>query len=86
MKIKNRLIRGSVGDYCFFRDVGYTTISDYDQYDDTNIFRLDKDEYIEDYKKLASVIHKNDRTAILQLVHIGGQSSTQKTDKLFSTK
>ena len=107
VKIKNRLIRGSVGDYCFFRDghitneaydfydklsdegvgivfVGYTTISDYDQYDDTNIFRLDKDEYIEDFKKLASVIHKNDRTAILQLVHIGGQSSTQKTDKLLA--
>ncbi len=107
VKIKNRLIRGSVGDYCFFRDghitneayefydklsdegvgivfVGYTTISDYDQYDDTNIFRLDKDEYIEEYKKLASVIHKNDRTAILQLVHIGGQSSTQKTDKLLA--
>ena len=64
--------------------VGYTTISDYDQYDDTNIFRLDKDEYIEDFKKLVSVIHKNDRTAILQLVHIGGQSSTQKTDKLLA--
>ena len=32
VKIKNRLIRGSVGDYCFFRD-GHITNEAYDFYD-----------------------------------------------------
>ena len=31
--------------------IGYATISDYDQYDDSGVFRIDKDEYIEEYKK-----------------------------------
>ena len=36
--------------------IGYTTISDYDQYDDSGVFRIDKDEHIEEYKKLVSII------------------------------
>ena len=107
MKISNRLIRGSVGDFCFFPQghitkealefydklseegvgiiyTGYATISDYDQFDDSGVFRIDKDEYIEEYKKLTSVIHKNNRKIIMQIVHIGGQSYTKTTNKLYS--
>ena len=107
LKIPNRLIRGSVGDYCFFPNghitnealefydklsnegagiifIGYTTISDYDQYDDSGVFRIDKDEHIEEYKKLVSIIHKNKRKAIMQIVHIGAQTLTKTTDKLYA--
>ena len=50
---------------------GYTTVSDYNQFDNVNVFRLDKDEYIPEYKKLVDMVHKNGANIIMQLVHIG---------------
>ena len=94
MKLKNRLFRGSVGDYCFLKDghiteeglklyeklsddgvgtifTGYTTVSDYDQFENSGVFRIDKDEYIEEYKKLSNIVHKNNIKIILDLIHPG---------------
>ena len=64
--------------------IGYATISDYDQYDDSGVFRIDKDEYIEEYKKVTSIIHKNNRKVIMESVHMGDQTSTKTTDKLYA--
>ena len=98
LKLKNRIIRGSVGEkffcngkileegYKFYEDLakgeigtiftGYATVSDYDQFDSIKVFRIDKDEYIEQYKKLTSLVHKNNANIIMQLVHIGGKTTT----------
>ena len=50
---------------------GYTTVSDYNQFDGVNVFRMDKDEYIPEYKKLVDMVHKNGANFFMQLVHIG---------------
>ena len=50
---------------------GLVTISDYNQFDNYPNFRLDKDEYIEEFKKLTSLVHKNGANIMAQLVHIG---------------
>ena len=50
---------------------GYTTVSDYDQFPGVNVFRLDKDEYIPEFKKLVDLVHKNGANFFMQLVHIG---------------
>ena len=98
LKLKNRIIRGSVGDTCFcngkiseegfklYEDLakggvgtiftGYATVSDYDQFETIKVLRIDKDEYIEDYKKLTSLVHKNNANIIMQLVHIGATTTT----------
>ncbi len=98
LKLKNRIIRDSVGDTCFCNGkipeegfklyenlakggvgtifTGYTTVSDYDQYETIKVLRIDKVWNIEDYKKLTSLVHKNNANIIMQLVHIGGITST----------
>ena len=98
MKLKNRLFRGSIGDYCFLKEgkiteksldfynklsdngvgtifTGITTISDYDKYEKSGVFRIDKDEYINEYKKLTSIVHKNNANIIMQISHIGAQTT-----------
>ena len=50
---------------------GYTAISDYNAFPDDGMFRLDKDEYIPEFKKLVDLVHKNGANFIVQLVHIG---------------
>ena len=93
MLLKNRLIRGSVGDYCLFKE-GHLTdeaLKLYEQLSDNgvsivytgatiinenslnpfSIFRFDKDEYIEEYKKLSYIVHKNKAYIIMQLVESG---------------
>jgi len=50
---------------------GYTTVSDYDQFPGIDVFRLDKDEYIPEFKKLVNLVHKNGANFFMQLVHIG---------------
>ena len=50
---------------------GYATVSDYSQFDNFPVFRIDKDEYIEDFKKLTSLVHKNGANIIAQIVHLG---------------
>ena len=98
LKLKNRIIRGSVGDTSFCNGkiseegfklyenlskgevgtiyTGYAAVSDYDQFDTVKSFRIDKDEYIEEYKKLTSLVHKNNANIIMQLVHIGASTTT----------
>ena len=50
---------------------GYTAVSDYNQFPNIDMFRLDKDEYIPEYKKLVELVHKNHANLFIQLVHIG---------------
>ena len=50
---------------------GYTMVSDYLQNDKYHTFRLDKDEYIPEFKKLVDLVHKNDAKIFMQLAHIG---------------
>jgi len=56
---------------------GYTTVSDYGQIDGLNNFRMDKDEYIPEYKKLVEMVHKNGANIIMQLVHLGMNTKTK---------
>ena len=62
---------------------GYTTVSDYNQFDTVDVFRLDKDEYIPEYKKLVDMVHKNGANIIMQLVHIGINTFT-KADPVYA--
>ena len=91
--LKNRLIRGAVGDYCLFKEghltdealklynqlsdngvsIVYTgaTIMNENALNPFSIFRFDKDEYIEEFKKLTNIVHKNNAYIIMQLAEIG---------------
>jgi len=55
---------------------GYTTVSDYNQFDNVDVFRIDKDEYIPEFKKLVDLVHKNGANIFMQLVHIGMNTKT----------
>ena len=55
---------------------GYTVVSDYIQFPGVYQFRLDKDEYIPEYKKLVNLVHKNGANFFMQLVHIGMNTLT----------
>ena len=106
MKLKNRLFRGSVGDYCFLKNghiteeglklyeklsddgvgtiiTGCMSVGDYDQMENLNIFRIDKDEYIEEFKKLTSLVHKNNANILMQIFHVGGVTNVN-TDKIYA--
>ena len=106
MKLKNRLIRGSVGDTCSFYNgkisensfnlykqlsddgvgtiiTGCMSVGDYDQMENLNIFRIDKDEYIEEFKKLTSLVHKNNANILMQIFHVGGVTNVN-TDKIYA--
>ena len=50
---------------------GYTTVSDYNKLPNINVFRIDKDEYISEFKKLVNIVHKNGANFFMQLVHKG---------------
>ena len=50
---------------------GSVAISDYDHYGELKVFRIDKDEFIPEYKKLVNMVHKNGANLMIQLVHIG---------------
>ena len=41
MKFYEKLSEGEIGKIL----TGYTTVSDYDNFDNSNVFRIDKDEY-----------------------------------------
>ena len=62
---------------------GLTIVSDYYQIDNFYPFRLDKDEYIPEFKKLVDVVHKNGANFFMQLVHIGMNVMT-KPDVVFA--
>ena len=100
MHLKNRLIRGAVGDYCLFKEGHITdealklyeqlsddglsliytgaTIINSDSMNPFNIFRFDKDEYIEEFKKLTKIIHKNKAYIIMQLAELGAKIESGK--------
>ena len=50
---------------------GLTMISDYNPLPDNNQFRIDKDEYIPEYKKLVDMVHKNGANFFMQIGHAG---------------
>ena len=50
---------------------GLTIVSDYYQLEGFYPFRLDKDDYIPEFKKLVDLVHKNSANFFMQLVHIG---------------
>ena len=50
---------------------GLTIVSDYNPLPTLNQFRMDKDEYIPEYKKLVDMVHKNGANIFMQLGHIG---------------
>ena len=66
-KLYDQLSKNEVGTIF----TGYTTVSDYNQVDGIPVFRLDKDEYIPEYKKLVDMVHKNGANIFMQLVHLG---------------
>ena len=49
---------------------GLTIVSDYYQLDGFYPFRLDKDEYIPEFKKLVDLVHKNSANFFMQLAHV----------------
>ena len=106
LKLKNRLIRGSVGDRCGLVDgkitedslnlykqlsddgvgliiTGCTNVADYFQIENLNNFRIDKDEYIPEYQKLTSLVHKNNAKILMQIFHVGGVTNVE-TDKIYA--
>ena len=61
---------------------GYTMVSDYNQFENVNVFRMDKDEYIPEFKKLVDLVHKNGANFFMQLVHIG-MNTKMKVDTVY---
>ena len=62
---------------------GCTNVADYYQFDNMNSFRIDKDEYIPEYQKLTSLVHKNKAKILMQIFHVGGVIRVQ-TDKIYA--
>ena len=58
---------------------GTAVVSDYNAFDDNPEFRIDKDEYIEEYKKLTDLVHKNNANIFIQIIHNG--LNTQSTNE-----
>ena len=46
-------------------------VSDYNPLPDNNQFRIDKDEYIPEYRKLVDMVHKNGANFFMQIGHCG---------------
>ena len=62
---------------------GCTNVADYYQFDNINNFRIDKDEYIPEYQKLTSLVHKNKAKILMQIFHVGGATTVQ-IDKIYA--
>ena len=62
---------------------GCANVADYYQIDNLNNFRIDKDEYIPEYQKLTSLVHKNKAKILMQIFHVGGVTRVQ-TDKIYA--
>jgi 2,4-dienoyl-CoA reductase-like NADH-dependent reductase (Old Yellow Enzyme family) len=62
---------------------GYTAVSDYTQIDGLNSFRIDKDEYIPEFKKLVDLVHKNGANIMMQLAHIG-MNTVSKAETIYA--
>ena len=66
-KLYNDLSKNEVGTIF----TGAAAISDYDHYGEFKIFRIDKDEFIPEFKKLVDMVHKNGANFMMQINHIG---------------
>ena len=66
-KLYNDLSKNEVGTIF----IGAAAISDYDHYGGLKIFRIDKDEFIPEFKKLVDMAHKNGANFMMQINHIG---------------
>ena len=62
---------------------GAAAVSISSNHEKIGIFRIDKDEYIEDYKKLSDVIHKNNVPVILDLIHPGILKDKNGEEKVY---
>jgi len=76
LKLYDELSKNEVGTIL----TGAVTVTDYNQLDNINVMRIDKDEYIKEYKKLSDIVHKNGANILMQLVHIG--INTLASDKI----
>ena len=72
-KLYDQLSKNEVGTIF----TGYNIVADYLQNDKGHTFRLDKDEYIPEFKKLVDLVHKNGANIFTQLVHIGMTTMTK---------
>ena len=75
-KLYDQLSKNEVGTIF----TGYTTVCDYDQIEGMGVFRLDKDEYISEYKKLVDMVHKNGANIFMQLVHLGINTNSKTAE------
>ena len=75
-KLYDQLSKNEVGTIF----TGYTTVCDYDQIEGMGVFRLDKDEYIPEYKKLVDMVHKNGANIFMQLVHLGINTNSKTAE------
>ena len=78
-KLYDRLSKNDIG--LIF--TGYTMVSDYLQNDNYHTFRLDKDEYIPEFKKLVDLVHKNGAKFLMQLAHIG-MNTVSKSETIYA--
>ena len=78
-KLYDRLSKNEIGTIF----TGYTMVSDYLQNDNYHTFRLDKDEYIPEFKKLVDLVHKNGAKFIMQLAHIG-MNTVSKSEIIYA--
>ena len=67
LKIYENLAKNEIGTIF----TGTAVVSDYNAFQDNPEFRMDKDEYIEEYKKLTSLVHKYNTNIMIQLIHNG---------------
>ena len=78
-KLYDRLSKNEIGTIF----TGYTMVSDYLQNDNYHTFRLDKDEYIPEFKKLVDLVHKNGVKFLMQLAHIG-MNTVSKSEIIYA--
>ena len=78
-KLYDRLSKNEIGTIF----TGYTMVSDYLQNDNYHTFRLDKDEYIPEFKKLVDLVHKNGANFLMQLAHIG-MNTVSKSEIIYA--
>ena len=78
LKIYEDLAKNEIGTIF----TGTAVVSDYNAYQDNPEFRIDKDEYIEEYKKLTSLVHKYNTNIMIQLIH-NGMNTFSTNEKIY---
>ena len=78
LKLYDELSKNEIGTIL----TGAIRVTDYKKIDSKHSMLLDKDEYINEYKKLSDLVHKNGANIIMQLVH-SGINTPAKDDKIY---